>query len=177
MKKQTKNETKTKQKNEQKTKQIQIQGNDTNENTKSESKFNSKSISIDDKMVPSNLDNCSIEFLGCPNVYEIKKCFEKLYAICVNRKSLQSSTWYSKLESTNWLNHLQTFLIAANTIAETLTGIKYTSKAKDAISDNMKPALQKNNNKNNNNSNNNDNQLGMNERVCMCMYIHVCVYV
>lgn len=65
--------------------------------------------------------NCEIEFMGIENIHTMRESLVKLRKLCralsVNDST---STWYSRLQSTGWLDHVQLCFKTAAKVARTV---------------------------------------------------------
>lgn len=54
------------------------------------------------------------------NIHYARDCYFRLYELSVGQSYLFQENWYSKLEGTNWLKHIQKVLSGACTVASLL---------------------------------------------------------
>jgi myotubularin-related protein 1/2 len=67
-----------------------------------------------------NYDKTKILFMNMDNIHAVRDSYRKLFYLCrsVVHGSESSTNWLSAVESTHWLDHVRTILVAASNCAE-----------------------------------------------------------
>ena len=63
--------------------------------------------------------NIKLQFLNIPNIHVMRDSVRKLHELCLS-ENVQSSTYFTQLESTHWFEHIHLLLVSANKIAKLL---------------------------------------------------------
>jgi len=60
-----------------------------------------------------NYKNCDLRFMNIENIHVVRNSFARLADICHDFGGIEMN-WYSKVESTQWLEHIRSILMAAH---------------------------------------------------------------
>ncbi|KAL9642592.1 hypothetical protein ABK040_011157 [Willaertia magna] len=60
-----------------------------------------------------NYKNCELRFLNIENIHIVRGSFQKLMEICHDFGGIDLN-WYSRVETTNWIEHVRSILMASN---------------------------------------------------------------
>jgi hypothetical protein len=66
-----------------------------------------------------NYKNCDLKFMGIENIHVVRASFAKLMDVCMSAGGMDAQ-WYSKVESTQWIEHMRTILSASQYIVSVM---------------------------------------------------------